>query len=457
MEQNSRIEVFDSMPVPKAIALNAIPAVITMVVIFLYNIVDTFFVGQTGDPLKVAAVSLATPVFMLLMAAGNMFGIGGTSLISRALGEGREDFARKASSFCFWTSLAVGFVLMFALWAAVPFLVRLIGASADTAGFAREYLVYVAPSAPFVIMSAAFSYIVRAEGKSNQAVAGVILGTVVNIILDPVMILGMRMGVAGAAVATVIGNMAGAAYYVVYFLRKRSRLSISLKDYRVGGGIAAGVLAIGVPAALIGVMMDVSQIVMNNLLAGYGDIQVAAMGVAFKSGLVVVLLQLGLGQGIQPLLGYNYGSGNIKRARQVLKLSVLFSATLGTVLTAVCWWNSGPIVGSFINSPEVRGYGVHFMKAMLLTGPVIGVLFIFTNALQAMGAAVPSFVVSLARQGLVFIPLVVVLNRMAGLTGIIYAQPTADVVSIAIAAAFYAYNIRRMKAGKLRVSTVPLP
>jgi putative MATE family efflux protein len=313
-------DLFESMPVPKAIAMNAIPAIISMLVVLLYNIADTFFVGQTGDPMQVAAVSLATPVFLLFMATGTLFGIGGTSLISRAFGAGRAHYAKQASSFCFYASLGTGIIYIFLFWLFMPFILSLVGTSPGTIGFTRDYLMYVAPSAPFVIIANAFSNIVKAEGKAKEAMLGMMLGTVINIIFDPIMIIGLQMGVKGAAVATVIGNIVGTGYYLLYFYRGHTSLSIAPKDFRIRGKIMSGVLAIGIPAALNNIMMSASSIVLNNFLATYGDIQVAAMGVAVKVGMIVVLLQIGLGQGIQPLLGYSYGAKNRNALRRFYEL-----------------------------------------------------------------------------------------------------------------------------------------
>ncbi len=443
MEQNSY--VFENMPVPKAVAKNAVPAIISMVVVLIYNIADTFFVGQTGDALQVAAVSLTTPVFLFFMATGNLFGIGGTSVISRALGEKKADYAKKASSFCFYASILTGILFMLLFWCGMDTVLKWIGCSSDTMDYARSYLNCVTLSAPFVIVSNAFSNIVRAEGKSNEAMCGVMVGTVVNIILDPIMITGMHMGVFGAALATVIGNIAGALYYIIYFLRNKSSLSISPRDFCIKNKIMTGVLAIGIPACLNNVLMSASNIVMNNFLATYGDIEVAAMGVAMKVVMIVVLLQVGLGQGVQPLLGFNYGAGNYKRAHAVMVFSFLCAILLGVYTTAFCYLQSGNIVRAFIDNEEVYSYGVSFVRALILSGPVIGILFLFTNALQALGAAVPSLILSISRQGLIFLPLLAVLNSLAGLSGIVYAQPAADILSILLSVILYLRQIKKLR------------
>lgn len=427
------IGVFEQVSVRKAVSVNAVPAIISMLVVLVYNVADTFFIGQTGDEMQVAAVSLATPVFLLFMAIGTLYGIGGTSVISRALGENRPEYARRVSSFCFWVSLFTGVLLIAVFYAGMDFILSWIGTSAQTEGFARVYLECVAWSAPFVIVSNAFSNIVRAEGRSMEAMVGMIAGTVVNIVLDPIFILTLEQGIEGAAWATVIGNLVAAVYYWFILTGKVSRLSVAWRDFQVKSRVVREVFAIGVPAALNCVLMSVSNVVLNVFLVAYGDIAVAAMGVAMKVCMVTVLLQLGLGQGIQPLLGYCYGAKDWVRFGKVVRFSNVIGLVMGVCLTFVCYLFADVIVRCFIDSDGVFDYGVRFIRILLVSGPVIGVLFVYVNALQAMGAAKSSLVLSLSRQGFIFFPCLVVCHSFFHLTGLVVAQPVADVVSCLLA------------------------
>ena len=311
-------DLFEKVPVPKAVATMAVPTMISMLVVVIYNMADTFFIGQTQDPLQVAAVSLATPVFMIFMALGNLFGIGGSSAISRALGEKHKERAWHISSFCCYGALGLGVIVAIFSVLGMEGILRLIGASENTIGFARKYLLIISIGAPTILFSTAFANILRGEGAARESMVGNLLGTIVNIVLDPVMILMLGWGVTGAALATIIGNIAACLFYLQYFLRKKSTLTISLKYFKIGGGIARGVVAIGIPASLNNILMSFANIVLNQALVGYGDTPVAAMGVAMKSNMLVVLLQIGLCVGIQPLIGYNYGAGNKKRLMQVI-------------------------------------------------------------------------------------------------------------------------------------------
>ena len=276
----------------------AVPTMISMLVVVIYNMADTFFIGQTKDPLQVAAVSLATPVFMIFMALGHLFGIGGSSAISRALGERRKDRAWHISSFCCYGSLGLGVMVAVISVLGMEQILHLIGASENTIGFARQYLTIISIGAPTIMFSTAFANILRGEGASRESMVGNLLGTIVNIILDPVMILGLGWGVSGAALATIIGNIAACFFYISYYVRGKSMLSIHVKDFRMGEGIAASVAAIGIPASLNNILMSFANIILNQALVGYGDTPVAAMGVALKSNMLVVLLQIGLCVGI---------------------------------------------------------------------------------------------------------------------------------------------------------------
>ncbi|WP_321449896.1 MATE family efflux transporter [uncultured Cohaesibacter sp.] len=414
--------------------MNALPTIAGMVVILVYNIADTFFVGQTNDPFQVAAVSLATPVFLLFMATGNLIGIGGTSVISRALGEKRPEFANHVSSFCFYTAWLVGIVFATVFLFCMPQILQAIGVSGNTIVPTRDYLTYVAPSAPFVIMSVAFGNIVRSAGKAKEAMFGMMLGTGLNIILDPIFILYFNMGVGGAAIATLIGNVVSAYYFWRLVSVGKTSLSISFADFRIRGVILP-VISIGIPAALNNVLMSTSIIVLNNVLSSYGDIAVAAMGVATKVSMIAVLLQIGLGVSIQPLLGYNYGAKNAERFRAILQTTIIYALVMGSVLTLVSWLGSGYIVNAFIEDQAVYDQGVRFVKALLLTGPVIGIMFVYINTLQAMGAAKESLILSISRQGFIFIPMIFTLNYFFGLSGVVYAQPVADVMAILISIA----------------------
>lgn len=446
---DKRIDLFEKMPVPKAVFTLAMPTVLSMLVMVIYNMVDTYFVGQTGDHNQVAAVSIVMPVFFILMALGNIFGIGGSSLISRLLGEGETEKAKSVSSFCFYGSAAVGVVMIGVFLLGMPFIVRIIGASPNTAPFASGYLNWISLGAPFVVISAAFSNIVRSEGAAKAAMAGMMLGTVVNIVLDPILILSLEMGVEGAAIATVIGNMASAAFYFIYILKKSDVLSVLPRHFKMSDRIGSRVIFIGIPASVNNILMSATNIIINNLLVAYGDIPVAAMGIAFKANMLVVVLQIGIAMGIQPLVGYNYGAKNLTRMKAVIRFAMLCTVVIGSILTAVYIFSADGIVRAFISDEAVIQVGVPMLRALMIAGPVVGILFVFMSSFQAMDKAIPALILSVSRQGIVFIPVLFIANAVAGLGGIVYAMPIADIVSIFLAFGLFLFINRRIKEDML--------
>ncbi len=440
---NKSIEIFRDAPVPRAVISNIVPSIVSMMMVLVYNLADTFFIGQTRDAYMVAAVSIATPAFLLFMAVGMLFGIGGTSLISRMLGEGNSLRAKHTSAFCFWTGLSIGVIAMIFIWMFASPICRAIGASDDTLGYTAEYLNIVAAGIPFLIVSNSFSNIIRAEGNAKTAMMGMIIGNMANIVLDPIMILGFQWNVAGAAIATVIGNVVAALFYLRHLLSSRTLLSIRPKDYMAKNGIAAGVFAIGVPASLNSILMSTSNIITNNIMSEYGDMTVAGLGVAMKVNMIVVMLLIGLGSGIQPLLGYCFGAGNQKRYTDVLKFSICLALSLSLIMTAICYFGAGPLVHAFLDNPDASGYGIAFARIYIYSGPVMGLLFVFINAIQSTGAAVPSLILSVSRQGLLYIPILFLFRRLFDSAPMLAAaQPAADYLSTTLALVLFLYTYK---------------
>lgn len=427
-------EIFRNAPVPKAVISNVIPSIVSMIMVLLYNLADTFFIGQTKDAYMVAAVSVATPAFLFFMAVGMLFGIGGTSLISRMLGEGKRERAKNTSAFCFWTGIIIGTVSMILIWIFVKPICRVIGASAGTLEYAAQYLNIVAVGIPFLIVSNTFSNVIRSEGNAKIAMMGMIIGNLTNIVLDPIMILGFQWNVAGAAIATVIGNILSAGFYISHLVSKKSILSIHPRDYQVRNGIALGVFAIGIPASLNSVLLSTSNILINNLMVTYGDMAVAGLGVAMKVNMIVIMLLIGLGTGIQPLLGYCYGAGNKKRYTAVLKFSLALAFGLSLIMTVICYCGAGPLVHAFLEDEAAFTYGMSFARIYIYSGPIMGILFVLINAIQSTGAALPSLILSISRQGILYIPILFAFHKVFRTeTMLAMAQPVTDYLSVALA------------------------
>ncbi len=432
-------QVFENYKVPKAVATMAVPSMLGMLINIVYNLADTFFVGQTGDSNQVAAVSVSMPLFLMFLSVGNLFGVGGCAFISRSLGEGKQDRVKKISSFCIYTSIAVGIIIgVIYLFLKEP-LLYLVGASENTIGYAVDYLKWVALGSPFVVISITVCNLVRGEGAAKTSMLGMVLGQIVNIVLDPIFILsngdklfgfnmpfGFGLGVAGAAIATVIGNICSVIFFLIYFLRGKSILSITPARYTFKDGVAKGVISVGLPASLNNLLMSISNIIVNIVLVSYGDNAVAAMGVAMKANMLVVMLQIGLGQGVQPLIGYCYGAKNYQRMKHCMRFSMVCNVVIGTVMTLFYVVFKENVISMFIDDAQVVELGVKMLVALMSPGPIIGIMFVLNFAFQGMGKGIQTLILSAGRQGLVYIPLLFILNATVGLDGIVWTQATAD-------------------------------
>ena len=411
-QKKDNLEIFASAPIPKAVLTNTIPAMVAMLMVLVYNLADTFFIGQTHNALMVAAVSLATPVFLLFMALGTIFGIGGTSVISRAMGEGRKDYARHVCAFCFWMCVIVGIAFAALILIFMDPILKLIGASSDTWDYAKQYLSIVAFGGPFVLIANCYANIIRSEGKAGTAMIGQLAGNLLNVI----------------PLATTLSNVAGAAFYIVYLTSGKSMLTIRLKDFSARDDIMKNVLAIGIPASIGDILMSVSNIVANALVASYGDMAVAGFGVAMKVTMITGMICIGFGQGVQPLLGYCTGARNWDRFQRSLHVF------------------TGQIVSAFLTETAAYDYAVHFARILLTTSFLFGMFYVFSNALQAMGAALSALIINLSRQGFVYIPCLYIFNSLFGVNGLLWAQPAADIVSVILVIVLFGITYRKMKS-----------
>lgn len=446
--KEKREKIFSSYPIPKAVAALALPCVLSNIVNVIYNMADTYFVSLMEDTNATAAVSITMPVFLFFVAFGNIFGVGGSAYISRSLGAGKRERVKQISSFCVFSSIGAGVLLLSLILIFINPLVSGLGASAGAVSeYSRDYLKYIALGGPLIVTSITASNLIRGEGAAKESMIGMMIGTVTNIILDPVMILIFDMGVGGAAIATVIGNLASVVYYAFYLIRGNSILSCNPKRFYAGNGIAANVIPIGVPAAINNILMSLSNIILNNLMKDYGEAAVAALGIAMKVNMLIVFVQMGMGMGIQPLIGYSFGAKNIKRLKGTIKFTILCTVIFGTILSVLYFIFTSSIINLFNgeNDPLVTEYGVKILRALIITGPFIGIMFAFNFAFQGMGKPVPSLVLSLGRQGLIFLPVVIIMNRIFAFDGIIYAQPAADLICVVLSAIMFAVIVSKQK------------
>ena len=430
-------ELMKSMPIPQAVAKMAIPSIISSLVTVVYNMADTFFVGQTGDPLQVAAVSLTNPIFILFMAFANMFGMGGSAAASIAMGENNKKRMRQVSAFITYASLGVGILSAALLILFMQPILNIFGANTETYDLAKGYVFHISYGAPFIIWSAAASFVVRSEGSSREAMIGSMIGTVANIVLDPFMISVLHMGAAGAAIATTIGNILASAYYLWYFMKKSPNFSILPKYFSLENHLASMICSCGFPTAIFSVLMSLSTIILNQILVAYGNAPVAAIGIVFKANMFITFLQMGLANGVQPLLGYNFGSGDTKRFHGIESYTKKCCLIVGILATALYFIFRRPIIQMFINDEEVIRYGIKMLIAYMISGPFIGILFTNMNCMQSAGKALPATILSVLRQGILLIPVLYLLNGLLNINGVIYGQALTDCITVLLSIVFW--------------------
>lgn len=444
MTDVSKTDLFEHTPVPAAVRSLAIPTVLSQLVTIFYNLGDTFFIGRTGDPYMVAAVSLVYPWFHLLAALSNMFGVGGGSLISRLMGKGRATEAASVSSLCFYSSLVTALFFSLATYIFRRQILSLLGASSNTCEYALSYMLWVvvAGSAP-TMLSMATSYFLRSEGHTVIASIGMTIGGILNLILDPLLIFGLNLGIAGAAIATVMSNCVSLIYLLfgLHRLGRNSVLSIRPKYMKLL--YLPDVLSVGVASAMSTGLASISNIVIIHLAAAYGDIAVAAFGIVKKIDMFPLGVNMGLCQGVMPLIGYNYASGNRARMCQTARYSWTLGVGIAAGFTLLYLLLAPEIIQLFIIEPQTVRRGTEFLRIACLSVPLSAINFLISYTLQSMGKGAQSALLTACRQGIINIPLLFIMNKILGMYGIIWTQCVADALTLFISSAIYRTTMRR--------------
>ena len=450
MQKTDKVELFENYPVPKAVAKLAIPTVAACLVMVLYNLADTFFVGRLNDPLETSAVTLAAPVLLAFNAVTNLFGTGCSSMMSRALGLKEYKTVRKSAAFGFYCAIFCG--VMFSLLATVFHggLLNLLGA--DTANDAQttEYLFWtVTCGAVPSMLNVVMANLVRAEGSAMHASIGTMSGCVLNIILDPVFIMpwGLGMGAAGAGLATFISNCVACLYYIILVVRKRDDtfVSMNIKDFWPTKKIAAEVFGVGIPASIQNLLNVTGMTIMNNFMAGYGTEAVSAMGITHKVAMVPMYISMGISQGILPLVGYNFASGNRARMKETIRFTEKIAGSFMVLAAIVFLVLSEPIISLFMSNELIVSYGGAFMRGASIAMPFLFIDFLAVGVFQACGMGRRSLVFAILRKVILEIPAMFILNKLFPMYGLAYAQLVAEFV-LAVAAFMILEKIMKEKA-----------
>ena len=447
---NSKTELFESMPIPKAVVTLSVPSVISSLVMVIYSLADTFFVGMMNDPVQNAAVTLAAPLLLAFNAVNNLFGIGSSSMMSRALGRKDYDTVYRSSAFGFYASLICS--LLFSLLYGVlqsPILVML-GANAETIQATADYLFWTVllGSAPS-ILNVVLAYLVRAEGSSLHACIGTMCGCLLNIMLDPIFILpwGLNLGAAGAGCATCLSNTVACLYFFVLLFVKRGKTYVCIKPsmFRPSKQIVKGVCGVGIPASIQNLLNVTGMTILNNFTSAYGSDPVAAMGIAQRVNIVPFQIAMGFSQGIMPLISYNYTSGNIKRMKKTFMFTAKISLgfILAVMLTFV--FAAEPIISMFMKNESIVAYGAAFQRGFCFALPFLCIDFLALGVFQSCGMGMKSFVFAVVRKIVLEIPALFVLNWLFPLYGLAYAQFVAELILGTIAVVVLVRMFRRLE------------
>ena len=447
---NSKTELFESMPIPKAVVTLSVPSVISSLVMVIYSLADTFFVGMMNDPVQNAAVTLAAPLLLAFNAVNNLFGIGSSSMMSRALGRKDYDTVYRSSAFGFYASLICS--LLFSLLYGVlqsPILVML-GANAETIQATADYLFWTVllGSAPS-ILNVVLAYLVRAEGSSLHASIGTMCGCLLNIVLDPIFILpwGLNLGAAGAGCATCLSNTVACLYFFVLLFVKRGKTYVCIKPsmFRPSKQIVKGVCGVGIPASIQNLLNVTGMTILNNFTSAYGSDPVAAMGIAQRVNIVPFQIAMGFSQGIMPLISYNYTSGNIKRMKKTFMFTAKISLgfILAVMLTFV--FAAEPIISMFMKNESIVAYGAAFQRGFCFALPFLCIDFLALGVFQSCGMGMKSFIFAVVRKIVLEIPALFVLNWLFPLYGLAYAQFVAELILGTIAVVVLVRMFRRLE------------
>jgi putative MATE family efflux protein len=433
MKKYTGLELMETAPVGPAVIRLALPMVAAMLAQSIYNMTDMFFIGRTGDPNMVAAISLAFPLFMLSQALGNIFATGGSTYISRLLGAKKNKEARRTSAVSFYTAFGIGMLLTMVLLVFKAPALRLIGASDGTFAHANNYFSVVVLFMPVAAAGAVLSGQMRSEGATDKAMILQLIGIVLNIVLDPIFILYLDWGTAGAAWATIAGQVASFVYGICYFLSKRTILSIKLTDYKPNIVMLAQVLSIGIPAGLGNIIMSVSNILGNRISASYGDFVIAGNGVQMRVCSLFFMLIFALIQGYQPFAGFNYGAKNFDRLRKGFKLTILYATGVCIAGSVILRLFGDSFIRFFINDGPTIEAGTAMLHVFVWGLPFVGSQITLMVSFQSFGKSIQAMVITMGRQLLFYVPLLYLLNYLFGFEGFIWAQPAADILTTGIA------------------------
>ena len=425
--------LFKEAPVWQAVGTLVGPSVLSVLVMVIYNMTDLFFIGLLKDTAQTAAVSVVGPVFTLASAGATVLGMGGCAVVANSLGAGDRQDARCVSSLCGWCALLTGAFLAVVLNLFCEPILYMLGTNAEILPYATHYLRILALGAPAMIFSVSAASLLRADGAIRRGLAGNLAGSITNILLDPLFILIFGWNIAGAAAATMLGNLVASGIYLHHILYRSEVLSLSPSHALHTPTRLSRVLALGLPNGVSSLLSGLAGSFSNRLLAAYGTNALAAMAAADKSAMVVTLVQMGICMGLQPLLSYNVGGRNLPRLRAVLSRSLGLTVGFGTLFSLFCLLAQRPLIGLFLSDPEAIFLARQLLPWLLAGSPLLGLYYLSINFLQATGYAGSATLLSALRQGVLLLPALYGFHSLLGLPGLAVARAATDLFSTVIA------------------------
>lgn len=435
MNRAERSKMMGQEKIPILLKNLAVPAIIGMLVTAIYNVVDTLFVSMLGTE-AIGAVSVVYPMFMLLSAVGLMYGIGSASFVSRLLGKNEQGKADTVASTTVVSSVLTAVVVTIVLTVFLRPVLSLFGATPDILDQTVAYGRILVFGGIFTINNMTLNNLLRAEGSAKFSMIALLTGAILNIVLDPLLIFTFDMGVSGAALATVLSQAISSVILFSFFIRRKSIIHLSLQNFKPSRSLYSELYKIGLPTFIRQFLMSVSMALLNTAASPYGAAALASLGIVTKVFSIAAMVVFGFSQAFQPVAGFNYGAGYMGRLKETIKISLLWSTIFTSVSTFVYYVFASQIVGVFSNDPQVLDISIRALRAMVVFLPLFGFQVIYGTLFQALGKGKQAAILSLSRQGIFFIPAVLILPEILGLNGVLYAQPLADICTIVLTAIF---------------------
>jgi len=449
-------EIFEKLPVLKAIRIMAVPTIFSQIIVLIYNIADTFFVGQTNNPYMVAGASLILPVFNVCGSIAGLAGVGGGALVSRLLGENRPNEAKKVSAFSMYLSIIIAAIFSVCMFVFMNPILKLLGASENTFVYAKQYAICVIVLGAIpTVLSNVMSNLLRSVGASKEAGIGITLGGLLNIVLDPLFMfvfLPKGQEILGVGIATFISNCISCIYFLgfIYKIRKHTVISFNITAGLPERKSINSIFNVGIPSAISILLFDIDYIVIDKLMSGYNDIAMAAIGIVLKAERLPLNVGIGICQGMMPIVAYNYSAKNHKRVEDTIKYSLIIGLIVSTFCIIIYEICAGLIIKTFISEAQTVSLGTNFLRIRILATPLMFCSFFTVHVFQGFGEGNKALFLGVMRWAVFNIPMLFILNYLIGMYGIVWSQITADVLTVTLSYCVYSNYMKKFKVNESR-------